>query len=529
MNKKNILYFAPFFLSCLYFLCQSWHFNLHDFSNAYFAALFLKIGTFDTQIYNALDFNNKIVHSGFQNIFAAYYPNTPFFAFFFLPFSFLQPAFAKLSFNIISVLLLSLVTFRCWKQFEPPAYLLLLLPLIFYIPIKTNILYGQVYFLLSYLLLAGLLALQNKKNIMGATCWGVAVLLKIFPALLVFYLFIHKQFKFILYFGLACLALLILSLSFITPTHWSYYLYDIFPLANKGILYDGFTPAAKSANMLFRNIFIYDEVLNPKPFISSILLYKITVAAYKTTIISASILYTLKNKDNLLASFSVWIMTALLLTPNQSYYAGILLLFPFVAIWQKTSKVSLKCQWFFTFVLCLCCNIPIKYFLELPLLFKFPKFWLLLFLFVMFYFLTTAADKINIKVSITIAPTVFLLLLLNSIFSVSQQSNAYVVKEKTPILITDYDHVDNKIVYYYQTPNGILPKNTDITNTLFDTTNITIKNNQIFYKEKMLTRNKGNKQKAIQVNKNEIFFLSDENRAPGFYTLRKVKITPDVN
>ena len=61
-----------------------------------------------------------------------------------------------------------------------------LLPLLFFIPIKNNLLFGQVYFLLFFLLSESWVAYEKKQFKTMAALLGVAILMKISRKMLTF-------------------------------------------------------------------------------------------------------------------------------------------------------------------------------------------------------------------------------------------------------------------------------------------------------------------------------------------------------
>ena len=101
-------------LLCIFYIFKAINFPINDFANYYFGAQFLADGNFNTTIYFPYEFNKAISDLGFQNIFVSYAPNTPFLAVFFLPYTLLSVAKAKIAFNIFSSFLL---VFSCYRLF----------------------------------------------------------------------------------------------------------------------------------------------------------------------------------------------------------------------------------------------------------------------------------------------------------------------------------------------------------------------------------------------------------------------------
>ena len=132
----NIGYWIPLFLLLLLYTFQSYSFHIHDFANYYYGGYFVTTQSFDSNIYDALHFNESLVNLGFKNLFVSYYPNTPFLSFFYAPFSFLDWQTAKVLFNVLSCLWFCWALFRLFRYFKIDFRYLVLMPVLFFIPIK---------------------------------------------------------------------------------------------------------------------------------------------------------------------------------------------------------------------------------------------------------------------------------------------------------------------------------------------------------------------------------------------------------
>ncbi len=66
---------------------------------------------------------------------------------------------------------------------------------VFFTPMRTNFAQGQAYLLLTALLAEGYLAHEKGRSWLAAFCWGFCILFKIFPAIVLFYLFFEKSYR----------------------------------------------------------------------------------------------------------------------------------------------------------------------------------------------------------------------------------------------------------------------------------------------------------------------------------------------
>ncbi len=520
---KKALYYIPILLLLSYLLIKSHFFILHDFSTYYFSALFLVENTFSTATYDALSFNEAIVAKGYEQIFAAYYPNTPFIAAFFLPFTLFSPHFAKILFVVLTVILFLWTLNKCFNYFSIPSYYLLLFPILFFTSLKSNVLFGQVYLLLFSLLMLGFIAFEQKKWLLSSFFWSITILLKVFPILIFFFLLLKKKYTAFLYLAICCTILLLLSCLFTGTNIWIYFFNDILPSSMNGQLYDGFTAAAKSALMLFKNLFVYDQLVNPQPFINSYCLFLIVQIIYKTLIISCAVLVSLSQKNNLFTAFSVWILAAMLLTPNGSSYSGILLFIPLFAYLQQCSNFEIsKKSAFVLLVVLAISNVPNHLFSQLPLLLKFPRFYLLLLFLIIFYFSFVEKRATNL-LAVIIVLVLFTILATPNLFQNNKLDKSnYVLNNEQHILISDYEFKNKQLVYKYWTKDGKKSFLTNINIQQSDSNYLSVQNNQIYFKNQPLTTSSDLKRQPTLVNGTDIFYLSDKNRGYGFYTLRKI-------
>jgi len=166
-------------------------FEPHDFANYFFGAFFLRTDHFTPAIYFPHIFNIKISSLGYTTIFAGFAPNTPFLALSFLPLTYFSLVTAKIVFNIISLLLFIYSIRSLFNHYQIRDVYLFILPLVFFIPLRNNFLFGQVYILLFFLLAEGLLAYKKGAYLKMAVFWSISIMLKVFPI----FLFVFLLFK----------------------------------------------------------------------------------------------------------------------------------------------------------------------------------------------------------------------------------------------------------------------------------------------------------------------------------------------
>ena len=515
--KKIILKYYPFLpllLLCIFYAYKAIDFPIHDFSNYYFGGRFLVDGNFNSRIYFPYEFNKAISNLGYQNIFANYAPNTPFLAFLFSPFSLLSMANAKLIFNCISIGLFAFSAYRLFSFYKINPRFTLLIPILFLVPIKNSLLFGQVYFLLFFLLSEGWIAYKKEHWKSMSLFWSLAILLKVFPALLLLLLIFKKEWKPMFYLCLSCLFFLGISMLFTGIDIWIFYLKEVLPKASNGEIANAFVDNYQSVFMFLKQMFVFDSVENTTAIFNYPTLFSALLLVFKIGILTIGYFVSKKN-SNFLLVFSYWILAMILLSPYGSTYTFILLLFPFFTLLK--SEISKVKKVVFCGLLLLVNNFPLSFFIEN----SFPISYLrLLFLVLLFgLFLLELRQKINWKI---VAIFTFVPMALLLIFKKNETINSTALLVKSPILIYDYEVKNNQLTYFYWNENGQNQASIPFKCSLVK--GLSIKENQIVSKFRKLTFDKSNKLKPMLVDNKTVIYLSDYDRGIGFYTLRKIEL-----
>jgi len=524
MRSERIQYFIyllPLIIVIIYFNWQSSNFIIHDFANYYFGAKAVLNGSFTPNIYDALHFNKLFDNTGINNLFVNYYPNSPFISFAFIPLTAFDWQTAKLIHNIIGSIFFVISIYRISIFYNLPKWSFLLITFLFVTAIKNNILFGQSYFYIFFLLSEGLICYKKNKGTLASLFWSLAILIKIFPVVIFFWLFFKRDLLTFLKLGFFCVLLIVISVPTIGIDIWSYFAFEAFPLSSSGLIYDGFTVRAKSAIMLFKNVFIKDALLNASPLIESTFLFMVSYIFYKAVLFSAAASATNYRSEKTLFTFSVWILAGLLIAPTSSSYSKLMLIFPMLYL-LSLDKEHIKGYAYFL-ILCLTLflnNFPTQHLYDLPLPLNFLK---LILLFVLF-FLFIRSVHFNWSWMITLS---FLgLFTVQSIMNpvTSSQYDYLVLDDKSPTIMSKIDFKDGFLHYHYLGLEGETIMKTDLEINDFTTENLKIDENQIFYKNEQLTHSKDRKLTPYLINQSTIIFLSDSGRAPGCYTIRKINI-----
>ena len=501
-----------------FYLWKSYTFQIHDFANYYLGAKAILANNFTPDIYDALHFNQLFEDVGINKLFVNFYPNTPFIAIAYLPLSYFDWPEAKLIHNIIGASLFLLALCRLFSYYKLNAWHYAIIIILTAVAIKNTLLFGQTYFLIFFLLAEGLLSYEKNRKPLAALLWSLAILIKVFPIIILFWLFFRKDFATICYIFVTCGLLILASSLFISFETLHYYFADVFPSSSAGLIYDGFTVQAKSAVMLFKNTFVKDELLNPSPFITSTFLYTLSFVLYKSLIFALAASATRLNKTYILYSFSLWVIAGLLIAPTSSSYSKLILIIPILSLFQYKIKQStlliiLTLLFFVT-------TFPTHYLINLALPFNFIKILLLFTVFVLISGLHTYRMPFNYVVG-------FIIVFSIQGFSNKNLTSAYQYFElnhKPPLIMSNLKIVEGELQYYYWSITGETLRKTGIQVSTSSTNDVNVTDNQIYYKNRQLTNTKDKKISPYIINESTVIFLTDTGRAPGCYTIRKLNI-----
>lgn len=510
--NKYYFYF-PLVMVCLCYVFKATSFPIHDFSNYYFGGHLLKDGNFNTAIYFPYEFNKTIFNLGYKEIFASYAPNTPFLAFCFTPFTLFSVFWAKLIFNSISILLFILSLKKLFHHYSIDKKWFVLLPFLFFIPIKNNILFGQVYFLLFYLLTEFWLHYEKGKQIHASLFLSCAILLKVSPAILIFIFVFKKEFKPLIFTFLSSCLLFGISVLVTGTDVWVFWLQNVLSKASSGEIATTYVDNYQSVFMFLKRLFVFHPLENVKPWFSSVYLFGFLNLLFKLFLFAIGYFF-LKQKSNML-QFSYWLIITILISPYGSTYTFIIAIFPILILF-KSDILFIKKMILFSFLF-VAINLPATLILNA----EFPFTYVRLFLFLIFVWLFLSCF---VKLDFDVKKISFLLvvtIILSLISHKKALKSGDEFKYGLPILIYDFKVENDVLTYFYWNEKGENKCQIKFKNNTVKTLNLI--NNQVFYKGKQLTFDNGNKKKPLLVD-DAIVFLSDYGRGIGFYTLRKIDI-----
>lgn len=516
LNNKYCSYGMLIGISIL-FLIRAFSFSYHDFATYFYGGYFLRIGEFTTEIYELVPFNLKIKSITSAQIFGNFTPNTPFLSIIFVPFSFFEIQTAKILFNSLSIIAFLFSLKRLLEYYKISNRYIFLIPILFLVPLKNNLLFGQVYLISFFLLSEGFLAFKKGKIPLMAILWGIVIFLKVFPLVLFAFLFLKKEYKASIYLFISCSVLLIFSISINGLEVWKYFILEVMPKASNGEISGPYIPGYQSMLMLLKELFVYDSVENKTALIHSYPIYNAVLTAFKLFILSTGIIISIKSKSDL-KTFSYWIIASIILTPTGSTYSGVLFIFLFIhiitSVNYKTAKIVAL------ILILLICNLPVNKFFNLPTLLTYPRLILNLMLYVLLFLSFIKGKK---QWSLILIPTVAIATFIG-LLAKSAPPDSWYISNQPHRRLFDYTFKQNTLTYSYWNLNGKNVYNTKMKFNKIDSTSVKIIENQLYYKKKKITNSKDNKLKPTLVNDSIIIYLTDRRRGIGFYCFNSINI-----
>lgn len=501
INKQTLFYLLPFVLLLLYLIVKNFHAPIGDFGNYYYGSKFLIEGKFGSWIYNAAQFNLKVYELGERNFFLNYTPVPPFSALCYVPFTFFDASVSKVIFNIFSCLLLCYSLVRLCQYLKIPNLALLAIPILFYGPIQSNIFQGQGYFIILFLITEGFFQYDKGNKWIAVLLWALAIHLKITPAIVVFFLLFQKDFKAIIFLFAGLLILYFISLPFVGNSIWFGYIFQIIPRVFNGDINDTYALSYQSMQVLLKNLFVPDLMLNRNAPFNKPELYEQLLLAFKIVVFSIGFYFSV-SKIGTINKFSIWLIISTIISGYGTTYGLIILLFPIMVLYKNSPKTI---NYLLPIVLLclLVTNIPFYWYTPFAFAFKFIRLYALLGLLLWCF----CVFKPKAKWYLLIAPFFVFLLPIKA----KNYPQNYLFKKEEALLIYDFKILENQVLIHYFNNLGPQTKCIPLGFKVFKAVN--------HYNPKSFLFDYFNP-KSVILNNSIYIYLSDENRGVGFATLR---------
>jgi hypothetical protein len=384
------------FLATAFILCKGarpgWNDTRTDFNNYYASAKLFRQGEPIHSFYANEEFSDLAKANGVENG-AKFSPFPPPTAVLFWPLSFFDLLTAKRVWLVVNLLLMVWLPFRIRHHFKETSLLENLFVIsLFFVPLASNLHFGQFYFVVAFLLFeaVGGFISKNKITLPSVLIGGLAAV-KYLPILFLGYAFkLSKEALKPLLISVLTIVTIMGVFMLIDAEAYSTYLNDLGGHVNGDLSGQGkYAIGFQSIDALLNNLFVYDSVANPRPFFDVAILKPILKWSFIGAIGFCCWLMLRAEKFAFSpVTVSICIIGGFVIVPASASYHFLLLLVPvfFIEQWLRSEgmtreRVVVLFLLLGTFFI-QAHHVPsIKSWPLIDLLIHFPRFWLLLTLF----------------------------------------------------------------------------------------------------------------------------------------------------
>ncbi len=508
------------FLQGLWLLSKNFKHPIGDFANYYYASQLWVEGAFDERVYDPYDFNVLANERAPEPVFLNYTPVPPISVVIYSPFALMSDIhWAKCCFNAIGLLLFLLALFRLTSHLglqQQPC--MVLLPIIFYSPILNNFFQGQSYLYLLAFIFEAFCQWQRGRKIFAAFLWSLPIVLKIFPAILLLFLWMEKDKRTSIWVLVFSAILSLSAFAFLPwPVPFDYFT-QILPRLFQGQIHNPYAILFQSMDVLLKRCFVPDAMLNPDPVLNAPWLAEGLSILFKAGLLWSMVAVLQYQKIPVFLRFAFLLFAGLLFASYGSSYSLMLALPLLIAIfvWEISWRDRLVLATLFLIL----CNVPIYRLYDFPWWTQFPRLYAMLL--VLGVVLWLVRPYFNIKWGVLF----FSLLLTKGIVSNWRKPplNEYYLADDRYGIIHDYQFKDGHLILNHFNQNGLQESQVEVTDSIYKDASIRIIDDQLYVDNQQITQSSGNKRRPMRLNQSEIIFLSDEGRGVGFFTLRRVNI-----
>jgi len=248
----------------LHTLPRAWGTLNTDFPNYYLAARIVHEGTDPSRAYEWLWLQRQKDHRDIDQRVIGLVPITPFSTLAMWPITRMPPLVAKrvwlavnLALLIASAFVLRSITGLTLSQIG------ILIEISF--PLHRNLLYGQYYVVLPFILAAACWACLRQKRAIAGSLVGIGIAVKVFPVLLCFYFLRKKEWRSLVACAFTCVFAALLSIAVFGWSLHRIYIFEVLPWTLRGDCLDPYNLASSSFSSLLHRLFIYEPQWNPHP------------------------------------------------------------------------------------------------------------------------------------------------------------------------------------------------------------------------------------------------------------------------
>lgn len=310
-----------------YSFYQGWTRSESDFPNYYTAAVLVRKGAALRNFYDWPWFQREMEYAGVAGQLGGYIPQTPVTMLPMVPLASLSVQWAKRAWLLADLVFLggTLWLLTQITGFALPQLLALLVA--GFGALHTNLLLGQYYVFLLFLLTAAAFCLRQERSGSSGFFLGLAFGLKLLTGPFLLYFAVKRQWRAVAGMITAVALLGVVALALFGWNDVVFYLAHILPRSLSGETLDPYNPGNGTLTTLLRRTFVSEPELNPKPFFGSPWLFFYFRSLLTLSVLGLS-MSAFARRQTTKTKFSCFLITLLLLSPNTASYTFLLLLLP---------------------------------------------------------------------------------------------------------------------------------------------------------------------------------------------------------
>jgi hypothetical protein len=351
---------------------QGWQRQQSDFPNYYTAArLVLK----HERLHNYYDwtwFQRQMNYAGIEQQLGGYIPQTPLTMLPMLPFATQPPQVAKRIWLVFTLVLLATTIWLMTQFTRFNAAQVALLIIAGFGSVHMNLLLGQYYILLLFLLTLAFYLLYCNKPLPGGVIIGVVFGLKLYGGPFLVYFAAKRQWRTALAMLCTIIGLAALAVAIFGVADVAYFATQILPRSLQGETLDPYNPGNGTIATLLRRTFRAEPELNPHPLWNAPeLLFFFQPLLFLAFLLFALLFVRYSSVPK--RDFAWFLIALLLASPNTASYTFVLLVLP-VALLLEDSNLAKR-------IALVSCYVVLTFPMRPAWSWLFPKVWLLLLIF----------------------------------------------------------------------------------------------------------------------------------------------------
>jgi hypothetical protein len=309
-----------------YSFLQGWRRAETDFPNYYTAAVLVLKKKSLRHFYNWQWFQRQMNYAGIEKQLGGYIPQTPLTMLPMIPLAHLAPQAAKRIWLLANLFFLAGTVLLLARIAGFSVTCIVLFVLAGYGSLHVNLLLGQYYIFLLFLMTSAFYFLQRGSNGTGGLLLGVVFALKLYGGPFVLYFAAKRQWRAVAGFAVASLLLGAVAVALFGWSDIVYFATAILPRSLKGETLDPYNASNGTIFTLMRRIFMYEPELNSHPWFAAPGLFFFIQPLLGMVILLIPIL--MSRRWDLRTGFAGFTIASVLASPNTASYTFLLLLLP---------------------------------------------------------------------------------------------------------------------------------------------------------------------------------------------------------